>query len=229
MTSLANRLVTPEILDALSPTAPEAQASRRDLRRINALMLQSRILARLMGDHVDQPPHHILELGCGDGHLTLNLVRRLAPIWPGVHLTLLDAQPVVLDSILGEIVKLGWTVEVQPRDVFDWLSESPRQDLVYCNLFLHHFEDEALASLLTAIDAMSRICVAAEPRRGAVARFAARSLGIIRANAVTRHDADVSVQAGFRADELGAIWPGTVHVDRSFGPFSHGFAGASRD
>ncbi len=225
--SLAARTVSPERLDVLPPRAPEAEASRRDLRRINALMFQSRILARLVRVRVDGPPRRIAELGCGDGYLTLALARKLAPIWPGARLTLIDAHPIVSDTVRDEITKLGWTVEVRTRDAMDWLSVSPRQDLVYCNLFLHHFESAALSRLLCAIAAVTVICVAAEPRRGAVAQMGARSLALMGANSVTRHDAVVSVRAGFRAGELGAIWPGTVLVDRPFGPFSHGFAAVS--
>lgn len=227
MTSLVARTVTPEHLDFLPPRAPEAVASRRDLRRINALMLQSRILARLMRTHVDRPPRRIVELGCGDGHLTLALAQKLSEMWPCVHLTLIDAQPVVSDALRDEIRQLSWTVEVQTRDALDWLAVAQRQDLVYCNLFLHHFEGAALVRLLGAIAAVTRTCVATEPRRGALAQLGARSLAMIGANSVTRHDAVVSVQAGFRAGELGAVWPGTVRTDRSFGPFTHGFAALS--
>lgn len=227
MTSVSGRTVTPELLDSLSPLDPEAVASRRDLRRINALMFNSRILARLMRAHAGQPPRNVLELGCGDGRLSLALARRLAAEWPGVHLTLVDAQPVVPDAVLDAMARLGWTVEVQRCDAFDWLDRAPPQNVVCCNLFLHHFEGAALARLLGAIAAASPVCVAVEPRRGAIARIAASSLALIGANSVTRHDAAVSVRAGFQAGELGAAWTGRAPVDRAFGPFSHGFVGVS--
>ncbi len=190
-------------------------------------MFQSRILARLMRASLRRPPRRILELGCGDGRLSLAVARRLSGAWPGVRLTLVDAQPVVADTMREEGERIGWAIDVRRCVALDWLAQCDSQDLVWCNLFLHHFEAEALARLLGAIASVGSVCVAAEPRRGAVAHLAARSLAVIGANAVTRHDAAVSVRAGFRAGELAAMWPGKVLVDRAFGPFSHGFAAAS--
>ena len=225
------RRLVPELLDTMPPEAPKARASRRDLRRINAVMLQARILTGLLTTHMSQPPRRIVEVGCGDGHATLAVMRRVGPAWTGGDLTLVDAQPVVSRRVLAEISALGWSVEVVTADVFDWLGQAAPQDLAIANLFLHHFDGAALSRLLQAIARNSRMLVATEPRRSTLALIAARSVRAIGANAVTRHDAAASVRAGFRDAELTAQWPGQVHLDAARGPLTQAFAasGLRRD
>jgi len=228
MTSrLDARTVEPEMLDVLPPGDSAAKASRRDLRRINALMFHTSIMAGLVRRYVPAPPRRIVEFGCGDGHGTLALARKMAPAWQGVALTLVDQQDLVTDEIRGQIAKLGWSVETVTADVFDWLRQGERQDLALANLFLHHFHQEQLADLLRDLARLSRSFVATEPRRSRLALLASGALGAIGANAVTRHDAPASVRAGFTGRELSDLWPGgarSVFCERATGPFTHVFA-----
>lgn len=221
----------PELLDTMLPEAPEARASRHDLRRINAVMLQLHILTRLLKAHVPRPPRRIVEIGCGDGHVTLAVMRKMAPAWPGAELTLVDAQPLVSQRVLTEIAALGWSVRIVTADVFDWLGQAAPHDLAIANLFLHHFESAGLSRLLQGVAHLSHVFVATEPRRSTFALFAARSVRAIGANAVTRHDAAASVRAGFRDAELTAHWPGQVRLDTARGLFTHAFvaSGSRRD
>ncbi|MCX2723738.1 methyltransferase domain-containing protein [Roseibium salinum] len=221
------RTVEPELLDVMSPDDEEAMASRRDLRRINALMFHTTVLSRLLRKHVAQPPRRLVEIGCGDGHATLALARKMAPTWPGVALSLVDRQQLVAADVRMQIAKLGWTVDVVAADVFDWLRRGEQQDVALANLFLHHFEDARLEPMLHDLAKVSPTFVATEPRRSRFALLAARSLGIIGANAVTRHDAPASVRAGFSGRELTRLWPGgpeRVLVEGPVGPFTHAFA-----
>lgn len=221
------RTVEPEMLDVLPPENSAAKASRRDLRRINALMFHTSILAGLLRRHVPEPPRRIVEIGCGDGHGSVALARKMAPAWRDVTLTLVDRQNLVTDDVRDEITKLGWSVETATADVFDWLRQGGRQDLALANLFLHHFGQEQLEDLLRGLAGLSRSFVATEPRRSRIALFASRALGTIGANAVTRHDAPASVRAGFTGEELSELWPGgarNVFCEREIGPFTHVFA-----
>lgn len=229
--SLTDRAVSPELLDNLPPDAPEARASRRDLRRINGIMGQARIMVRALRLHVPHQPRRIVELGCGDGFATLAIARKMAPAWPGAELTMVDLQPVVPQEVLAEIGALGWSVEVVTADVFDWLEGARGYDLALANLFLHHFEDGALERLLAGIAASASTLVATEPHRAPFAHLAARSVGAIGANHVTRHDAAVSVRAGFRGSELTPLWPAgpkEVLYEGRRGLFTHVFAARSK-
>ena len=92
------RILEPETLDHLAADDPEAQRSRRDLRRVNAFMGARRILARALARVAargDARPLRIVELGCGDGRLMLDVARHRGARWPSVSLDLLDRQPIV--------------------------------------------------------------------------------------------------------------------------------------
>ena len=79
-------------------------------------------------------------------------------------------------------------------------------DVVTANLFLHHFMQEQLARLLAHVAQRTPLLVACEPRRTAPGLVASQLLWTIGCSDVTRHDAAVSVRAGFRGDELSELW-----------------------
>ena len=227
------RHLQPELLDALPSEDPQAIASRADLRRLNFLMGHAGTLTRAFrGLHpADRPrsrPLRVIELGGGDGTLLLRLARRWSAFGVKAEATLIDRQPVVSGETRRGFADLHWSLNCVATDVFAWLkSPAPRADVLLANLFLHHFEDPQLITLLRLAAARTNLFVACEPRRSAFALTAAHSLALIGCNAVTRHDAVVSVRAGFAGQELSALWPVTTEwrlSEHSAGPFSHGFS-----
>ncbi|MGX9146337.1 methyltransferase domain-containing protein [Mesorhizobium sp. 128a] len=232
MNALSHRSLVPEILDGLAADDPRALTSRRDLRRINALMFQARIMASLLKKFVPKPPRRILEIGAGDGTFMLAVARRIARHWPHVELTLLDRVGLVTNELSTEFKRLGWSVEGITADVFDWAerAEGGRIDAITANLFLHHFDDAELVRLFSLLAPKASLTLATEPLRAMFALAAARLLPAIGANDVTRHDAAQSVRAGFRDRELSALWlaaNGKPLKEGRVGPFSHVFVGAS--
>ena len=69
------RRLEPELLDRLDPGDPAAIASRRDLARINHVMLQHRLMARALRNFA--PPRLLVDLGSGDGCFLLGVAKRL--------------------------------------------------------------------------------------------------------------------------------------------------------
>jgi SAM-dependent methyltransferase len=211
------RALEPETLDHLAPDDPVAQRSRRDLRRVNAFMGARRILARALARALDAnadadvaAPLRILELGCGDGRLMLEVARHRGDRWPGASLDLLDRQPIVEAATLAAYAAAGWRARPLVADVFDWaagVDTEPRWDVVVANLFLHHFEGDALRKILAACARRADALVACEPRRSRFALAASHLIFFLGANAVTRRDGVLSVRAGFIDGELGTAWP----------------------
>jgi hypothetical protein len=225
----ALRRVEPEWLDLLPADDPRALASRRDLSRVNTVMLQAGIMARSLIEHAGPAkPRVLLDLGAGDGSFMLSVGRRLAPRWPDVRIILLDRQDIVSDRTRAGFNALQWRLEPVAMDVFEFFEQAnpPRVDVVTANLFLHHFAPDRLARLLAQVAQSTRLFVACEPRRSAFALLGSRLLWALGANDVTRHDAVASVRAGFDAAELSALWPDPAQWDLHEGaawPFSHQF------
>ncbi len=229
------RRVEPEWLDELPADDPRAVRSRRDLKRVNRLMGSVSILLRELDRVVDAAaatPPHLVELGAGDGSLMLRIARQRKSQWRGMRLTLLDREPVVDAATLAEFRKLGWQVDVAAVDVFDWLVQPhhERKAIVCANLFVHHFAGQHLEQLLQGIAQRAQAFVCLEPRRARIALAGSHLLGAIGCNAVTRHDAVLSVHAGFRDGELRALWPSTSQSggewnlsESAAGLFSHVF------
>jgi len=205
------RMLEPETLDHLAPDDPVAQRSRRDLRRVNAFMGARRILARAMACALaDAParPLRIVELGCGDGRLMLEVARHRGNRGPDVRLDLLDRQPIVDAATLAAYAAAGWQAQPLVTDVMEWaVDDGDHWDLVVANLFLHHFDAEALARLLAACARRADALAACEPRRSRFALAASHLIFFLGANAVTRNDGVLSVRAGFVDRELSAAWP----------------------
>jgi hypothetical protein len=169
----------------------------------------------------------VLEIGAGDGSMMLRLARARARRWPGVELTLLDQQPLVAAPTLAAFRELGWSPRVEVREVLGWL-DGPvvAWDVVFANLFVHHFDPPALSRLLAGIAARARVFFCCEPRRAPLALLGSRLVGLIGANEVSRADAVSSVDAGFRDRELSEAWPQKPGWDlREYpaGLFSHCF------
>jgi hypothetical protein len=153
-------------------------------------------------------PKRIVELGAGDGTLMLALAGRFAPGWERVEVTLVDCKDVVTDATRAGFAALGWTVEVVTADVFDWLAKpAETADAMVVNLFLHQFAERQLKELLRLAAARTKVLAACEPRRGQLPLVFSRMVRLIGCNAVTRHDAELSVQGGFAGLELSALWP----------------------
>ncbi|MDB5744883.1 MAG: hypothetical protein JWR68_3198 [Polaromonas sp.] len=235
------RVVTAETLDGLSEDDPAAMRSRRDLQRIHRVMGTCGIVGRALRAVTASRPGparlRMLELGAGDGSLMLGVAKSLKREFPAVDLTLLDRQNLVTPAVVAGYASVGWSAASQVMDVFDWAAgkgvppparHAPAGwDVIVSNLFLHHFDAAPLALLLAAVASRTTRFVACEPRRAPLALAGSRLVGALGANAVTREDAVLSVHAGFRGHEIGALWPLTgarwITDEYSAGLFSHCF------
>jgi hypothetical protein len=173
-------------------------------------------------------PRALLELGAGDGSLILRLAQRRAARWPDVSVTLLDRLNLVAPQTLDGLRQVGWTPRVVAMDVFDWLAkpDDTRWDIVFANLFMHHFSSVELAHLLGEVAAHARVFLCCEPRRAALPLAGSHLVALLGAGPVTRRDAVSSVRAGFRAQELSNLWPDCrdwVLDEYAAGLFSHCF------
>ena len=192
------RVLVPELLDSLSADHPDAIASRRDLRVLNAIMGNYRWMEKQLAAHAGGD-ETVVEIGAGDGELARRVCTRMPDMAARYHALDLAPQP------------SAWPAGAAWHQADVWSNAGAallrRAGIVVANLVLHHFDDallRRLGSLLTNCQAI----FACEPCRREVHVWQGRLLFPFL-NKVTRHDMVVSIRAGFRAHELAAaLGPG---------------------
>jgi len=181
------RQVQPEILDTLPPNHPDALHNRRDLRLTNGIMGNHRWFARTLPPLV-RTGERILEIGAGDGALGLRLAARGVPVdgldlWPRP-----GAWPAARAWHRTDLLKFGGFADYE---------------VIIGNLIFHQFPADQLAALGRQLVRTARVIVACEPMRRRVSQVVfARLAPLLGANAVSLHDAHVSIAAGFCEREL---------------------------
>jgi hypothetical protein len=187
------REVRPEKLDALPSSHPDALASRRDLRRMNQWFGTFRWFGKKLPS-IGNTAKRLLELGAGDGILTAFLKERhivdekeQAPIW---HC--MDIKAASLKKTDG----IEWI-----QEDFLKFEEYPQFGVIFGNLILHQFSDNQLRKFGKSIGDTTHALVFQEPWRSHFFLWGSYCLTSFL-HPVSRHDAAVSVRAGFRGDEL---------------------------
>lgn len=175
----------PEILDELPANDPRAVRSRRDLIWINRLMGNERWILKQMGEEAGF--ERIIEIGAGSGHLLSQAAKALS----NVEIAAVDLAP--RPSSLDPRVK--W----YQGDLFDH-TDLFEGSLVIANLFLHHFKPAQLRPLGQALESACGL-IACEPERRNLHKIQGNFLRPFLGD-VTRHDMQVSIDAGFRDFEL---------------------------
>lgn len=192
------RVLQPELLDELPSSDPRAIHSRRDLCRLNTIMGNARLMVKFIKQFLgDRASLRVAEIGAGDGNMSLRLARSLRI----AELVLVDRNPSKPNNANG------LRIDTVRADVFEWLETAPPVDVIVANLFLHHFEADRLRRLLALCEARCECFVAGEPRRNTFSAWLAKRVRLIGCNEVTRHDAIISVRAGFTDSELTSLWP----------------------
>lgn len=176
----------------------------------------------------------IAELGAGDGHFLLNVARRLNGRLQNTQGTLVDRLNTVDPQIFSQFERVGWHVRADVAEVMDWLrhNQPVGPQTIISNLFFHQFETEQLAEMFRLAANVSRLVIALEPRRSLLPRISGRLLWAIGCNSVTRHDAQISIRAGFAGTELSALWPDRQRwdlIEKPVGLFSHLFIARRKD
>ncbi|MCZ6672181.1 MAG: class I SAM-dependent methyltransferase [Verrucomicrobia bacterium] len=202
------RKIGEEKLDSLPASHPHALANRKDLHLINRLMGTRRWFGRTLPDLVGTSGR-ILELGAGHGLLSDFLRRRhdQASLW---QWHALDIKPVPSRVTKG----LQW----HQADLMQF-GDYNTFEVVFGNFILHQFDETKLQSLGDRFQQGPRALVFQELWRTSAFYWGSLLLTLFM-HPVTKHDARVSVRAGFRgqelADQLGldsATW--TVKVEYS--------------
>ena len=184
------RLIEPEYLD----DAPEEEArqSLHDLVRINRWSGGHRLARRLVGQFATPADAFtLLDVGSGSG----DMGQAIRQGFPHAVITSLDRDPLHVGLAPPPGVR---------ADAFSLPFLARSYDFVFCSLFLHHFDDRQIVALLRSFGEIARRAVLAiDLERGPLAWHAlSATRRLFHWHPITLHDGPISVQAGFKVDEL---------------------------
>src|ERR1700730_13366233 len=187
------RFIEPEMLDHAPPE--DARANLNDLVRINRYFGAYGILRGMMSKFVGTDDRFsLLDVGSASGDMGAALRRS----YPRGVVPAMDRKCVHL------------THAAQPKLVADafQLPFGPASfDFVFSSLFLHHFSDDQIVELLRNFKRVARRAVLAiDLDRGPMAyHFLPKTRWLFRWRPITLNDGPISVQAGFKKEEMLAL------------------------
>lgn len=187
-----HRVVLPEFLDSLPPDHADARVSRRDIGLFNLYLGTLPWFVRILKANL-KGGESLLEIGAGEGKLVGSLCKLLnsgtaeSPSW-----TALDRSPVFNEDDRG--------IHFVAEDLlhFDGYNGF---DVIFGNMILHQFTDAELSRIGAHLCKSARLLVFQETLRLKIF-YALCLLVALPLSRVSRHDALVSIRAGFRNDEL---------------------------
>jgi 2-polyprenyl-3-methyl-5-hydroxy-6-metoxy-1,4-benzoquinol methylase len=192
-------------MDDFELSGPELAVLLNDLERVNRFLGGNKCtisgLSRLCPESDKQMV--ILDLGCGDGAQLRHCVKwakKQGRIIRGIGL---DANA----HIIGEARKRSRDypeLEFRIFDVFSKQETLPEFDIGLCTLFLHHFQNESIISLLDRLISSARIGIIVNDLQRHRAAFLAFRLLIapLLRSPIARHDGAVSVARSFTKSEM---------------------------
>jgi SAM-dependent methyltransferase len=218
---LKSRHLVPELMD--DPNLPPAdhQLALRGLRRINRFSgtvsyLSSTILdlARQVPPVpkvpvTDKSPWVLLDIGCANGENLIALCRHLSK-HISVRCVGWDISPFAIQSAKELALSSGLSEDQVRFEVVDALGQidpTPQADIVINSLFMHHFEESAVVSLLSRSAQLARVAVVADDlNRTQLGWFLAKTgCWLLSRSRVVHFDGPQSVRAAFTCTEIASI------------------------
>lgn len=156
--SLSSRVVSPELMDAPELQAEPHRLALSGLRRINLFSRSAAAIAAAILAVVPQQlekPLTVLDIGCGSGDVTAGVFRRLHRTGLAIRICGWDRSATAIEtaSALGESVAQPLDLKFAVHDAFGETTD--RFDIVYCSLFLHHFENADAQRLLRQMERLA--------------------------------------------------------------------------
>jgi SAM-dependent methyltransferase len=197
------RRTAPEILDR-DDIAPALRArSHRDIAVANAVFGGTRALLSALGDCVDAlpPVTSYLDVGTGTGESTRRAERYCAGRGIQLQSYALDLDPDLAAASRSHAhhAICGSALQLPLADA--------SVDVVACHQVAHHFEGEALATLLREMQRVARRqVIVSDLRRSWVAAAGLWAASFpLWFHPVSRHDGVLSILRGFTVAELSAL------------------------
>jgi 2-polyprenyl-3-methyl-5-hydroxy-6-metoxy-1,4-benzoquinol methylase len=184
------RVIRHELLDEQTPE--RAAASLRDLVRINRLLGGHEVLRKTLRRVVTPSDEFtMLDVGAASG----DMGRAVREQYPHARVTSMDYRAHHLSAAdPPRVIADAFRLPFAPASF----------DIVHCSLFLHHFDNKQVISILASFGQMARrhLVVTDLERNPLAYYFLPATRWLFRWDPITLHDGPISVAAAFRAGEL---------------------------
>ncbi len=204
---LTARRCTPELMDDPKVDRAELEESLRFIRTVNRRLggaaAALKHLQRWSADWPSRQTIRILDIGTGSADIPLAISDWAATSQHPVHITAVDLHETTLAVARDQVGERGdiELVQADARTLTD-LFEPRAFDYAHAGMFLHHLSDIEAMTVLRIMDRLTtRGLIWNDLVRGPIEKLAVRVL-TIRAPAMVKHDAVVSVAAGFTRREV---------------------------
>lgn len=195
-------------MDDLSLGGPQMDQTLRELETINRLLGGDNVTLNGIRKLVRSTtgPLHIVDMGCGGGDLALKMAKLARKADRQVRITGIDANPYVVEYATRHCAHEP-TVDFRTLDIFSSAFLGMSVDIVTATLFLHHFTDQQLIDLLSALKKKVRVgFVINDIHRHIVAYHSIRILTkLFSKSPMVQNDGPLSVRRAFKRRDLEAI------------------------
>ncbi|WP_066839794.1 methyltransferase domain-containing protein [Rufibacter ruber] len=200
------RSTQPELMDDLTLASDDLRQNLRELEIINQWLGGHEVVRNGLDEILAHPflasfPENSLkvaDLGSGGGD-TLRMVARWArQRRQPVELVGIDANPFMLSYSANLSQEYG-EISYRQADVFSEGFAREQFDVIICSLFLHHFTDAALATLLAQLRRQVRVAVLINDlHRHPLAYYSIKALTqLFSRSYLVKNDAPLSVRRAF--------------------------------
>ena len=195
-----------EKMDDFSISGVELRKTLITLGRINRWLGGNRVtlngIKKVLNGHPKEQPITILDLGCGGGDMLRDVAEFGVQSGYSFRIIGIDAN----ENTLGYAKELSNSfpdIKFLHCNIFSNEFEQMEYDLVLTSLFLHHFDDKELETLLKRILEKASIgIVVNDLHRHPMAYFLFRLLCVFTNNKMVKEDGLVSILKGFKREEL---------------------------
>lgn len=213
------RIYVEELLDAGEGTDDDVARNLSDLRRINRLLGGARVVRAALSSYLNTRETRqvsLLDVGTGSADIPTAAAQWYDSLGIERLIVALDISERNL-RIARTRLGIGSDINLVRADSLSLPFAERSFDFVTASLFLHHFKDEDVVSLLADFSRVARRAVIINDLvRNLIPYYFARLTGPVLATSyLTRNDGPVSVLRGFTLDEMKnlAERAGLRHVD----------------
>ena len=195
-----------EIMDDFSISGKMLRKTLDTLANINKWLGGNSVtmngLSKLLENHPKKEPITIIDLGCGGGDMLRKVSRYYKKRGYKLKLIGLDANDDAI-AYARELSKNDLDISFITCDIFSEAFETLQYDVVLATLFLHHFKEEEIVSILSKTIKKAKLgIVVNDLHRHAMAYYLFKLVCLTIKNKMIIDDGLTSVLRGFKREEL---------------------------